>query len=131
MTLSGRTAIVTGAGGTGCGRAISLRLGAHVIVSETNVSGGEETVQLIKASGNSAEFREADIRREGDVRKLVSLAHGDLGLPVNNASGSFSHRFDMDHWSTPQCPPGRRPCPDLSEPRGLRAASWAVGTSKE
>ena len=44
MILKGRTALVTGSGGTGCGRAIALRLvteGALVVVSDINIAGGK------------------------------------------------------------------------------------------
>ena len=42
MTLDGRTAIVTGSGGSGCGRAIALRLaaeGMRVVVSDIDEAG--------------------------------------------------------------------------------------------
>ena len=43
--------IVTGAGGTGCGRAIAQRFagrGAAVVVSDINEAGGHDTVRLIE-----------------------------------------------------------------------------------
>jgi NAD(P)-dependent dehydrogenase (short-subunit alcohol dehydrogenase family) len=104
MILKGRTALVTGSGGTGCGRTIALRLageGASVVVSDINTDGGEETVRLIQASGGQAIFYHADIREEAQARELVTFAanaFGALGVLVNNATAPFSHGYDMDHW---------------------------------
>jgi NAD(P)-dependent dehydrogenase (short-subunit alcohol dehydrogenase family) len=104
MVLKGRTAIVTGSGGTGCGRAIALRLakeGASVVVSDTNVAGGEETLHLIQSSGGRAVFCRADVRQEAEVRDLLAFAAKQPGIPgvlVNNASAPFSHGYELDHW---------------------------------
>jgi NAD(P)-dependent dehydrogenase (short-subunit alcohol dehydrogenase family) len=104
MILKGRTALVTGSGGTGCGRTIALRLageGASVVVSDINTHGGEETVRLIRTSGGQASFYAADIREEAQIRKLVAFAaneFGAFGVLVNNATAPFSHGYDMDHW---------------------------------
>ena len=106
MHLAGRSAIVTGSGGTGCGRAIALRLageGAMVIVSDTNMAGGEETLRLIESSGGRAAFHAADMRQESQVRDLVAFAanqFGPLGLLVNNATAPFAHGYEMEHWLT-------------------------------
>jgi NAD(P)-dependent dehydrogenase (short-subunit alcohol dehydrogenase family) len=104
MQLQGRTAIVTGSGGAGCGRSIALRLaaeGALVVVSDTNIVGGEETVRLIEEIGGRAAFRSADVRQEAHVRDLVSFAgneFGPLSVLVNNASAAFAHGYDMTNW---------------------------------
>jgi hypothetical protein len=104
MVLKGRTALVTGSGGTGSGQAIALHLAAQsamVVVSDTNVAGGEETLRLIQAAGGRAAFYHADVRQEAQVRDLVSFAtneFGPLGVLVNNASAPFSHGYNMDHW---------------------------------
>ena len=106
MILQGRSAIVTGSGGTGCGRAIALRFageGATVIVSDTDIAGGEETLRLIEASGGRAVFRAADMRQEAQVRDLVAFAAGEfgpLGALVNNATAPFAHGYEMEHWLT-------------------------------
>jgi NAD(P)-dependent dehydrogenase (short-subunit alcohol dehydrogenase family) len=106
MILQGRTAIVTGSGGTGCGRAIAMRLaaeGARVVVSDTNTAGGKETARLVEVVGGRAAFRPADVRREAEMRDLVAFAgseFGPLALLVNNATAAFSHGYEMDHWLT-------------------------------
>jgi NAD(P)-dependent dehydrogenase (short-subunit alcohol dehydrogenase family) len=57
VTDERRVAIVTGAGGTGCGRAIAVRFslaGAAVIVSDVEEAGGRETMRLIEDCGGRA-----------------------------------------------------------------------------
>src|SRR5262249_57475802 len=87
-----RAVIVTGAGGTGCGRAIAARFaadGAIVVVSDINEAGGEETVRLIERSGGRAAFFRADVRNESQARDLISFAEDTIGgimVLVNNAS---------------------------------------------
>ncbi len=104
MLLNGNTALVTGSGGTGCGRAIALRLareGASVVVSDINGPGGEETARFIQTSGGRAVFRRADVRQESDVSDLLAFAAGEFGplrVLVNNASAAFAHGHDMSRW---------------------------------
>src|SRR5580698_9865237 len=104
MTLDGRVAIVTGSGGTGCGRAIALRLAAEgmkVVVSDIDTTGGEETLRLIEAAGGRAAFCRADVRQEAQIRGLVTFAvdeFGPLGLLVNNATAPFRHGYEMNDW---------------------------------
>ncbi|MGL3150190.1 SDR family NAD(P)-dependent oxidoreductase [Microbacterium sp. A196] len=72
--LSGRTAIVTGAG-TGIGRAIAemyAREGARVVVTCRTVVSGQETVELIRIAGGQAHFVRADVSKEDEVRDLVA-----------------------------------------------------------
>src|SRR5215471_21660108 len=103
MTPDTRAAIVTGAGGGGCGRAISARFaaaGRPVVVSDIDEAGGRETVRLIEESGGRAAFYRADVRNESQVRDLVAFAEttfGGVGLLVNNASSP--HGGDaIDSW---------------------------------
>ncbi|PWT86794.1 MAG: short-chain dehydrogenase [Blastocatellia bacterium] len=87
-----RVVVVTGAGGTGCGRAIAARFalrGDTVVVSDINEVGGDETVRLIERAGGRAAFFRADVRRESDARALASFAEttfGGLHVLINNAS---------------------------------------------
>ena len=87
-----RPAIVTGAGGTGCGRAVAMRFaraGAAVVVSDINDEGAHETARLIQRDGGRAAFFHADVRQESQARDLVSFAEktfGAVGVLVNNAS---------------------------------------------
>src|ERR1700687_1965730 len=87
-----RVVIVTGAGSTGCGRAIAARfaaVGAAVIVSDIKEDGGNDTVLMIERGGGRAAFFPADVRKESQVRDLVSFAEATFGgvtVLVNNTS---------------------------------------------
>ena len=89
--LSGKTALVTGAG-RGIGKAIALKLaslGATVVV---NYSGSkekaEETVAEIVAAGGSAEAMQCDVsdfKACEELAKAVVAKYGRLDILVNNA----------------------------------------------
>src|SRR5262245_1486664 len=91
-TSDQRAVVVTGAGGSGCGRAIASKfaeLGARVVVSDMNEAGGESTVRLIRDAGGQAVFFRADVRSESECADLVSFAEttfGGVRVLVNNAS---------------------------------------------
>src|SRR5262249_20282972 len=99
------TAIVTGAGGTGCGRAIARRLahdGCAVVVSDTNEPGGLETVHLIESAGGRAIFWRADVRDEAQVRRLIESAvsaFGALSILINNASAPHPTAEGIAGWT--------------------------------
>jgi len=90
--MSGQTVIVTGAGGSGCGRSISARFaagGAAIVVSDIDEAGGRETVRLVERDGGRAAFFPADVRRAEQVHDLVAFAErtfGAIDVLVNNAS---------------------------------------------
>jgi NAD(P)-dependent dehydrogenase (short-subunit alcohol dehydrogenase family) len=92
VLMSDGAVIVTGAGGTGCGRAIAARFaagGAPVVVGDINEPGGHETVRLIETAGGRAAFFPADVRKESETRALVSFAEsafGSVRVLINNAS---------------------------------------------
>jgi NAD(P)-dependent dehydrogenase (short-subunit alcohol dehydrogenase family) len=87
--LEGRVAIVTG-GARGLGRAHALLLaaeGAQVVVND--ISGAEDVVREIEASGGQAVAAAGDVADWDDGRRLVSAAvdaFGDLHVLVNNAA---------------------------------------------
>ncbi|HWF86386.1 MAG TPA: SDR family oxidoreductase [Vicinamibacterales bacterium] len=97
--------VVTGAGGTGCGRAIAARFareGAAVVVSDINEGRGLESVRRIEAQGGLAVFCRADVREEPQVRGLLAFAErtfGGVGVLVNNASAPFRPGEPLDHWA--------------------------------
>ncbi|WP_435099196.1 SDR family NAD(P)-dependent oxidoreductase [Halarchaeum sp. P4] len=88
--LSGKTALVTGAG-SGIGRASAERLaaeGANVVVADITVDAGRETVDRIEAAGGEATFVEVDVSDTDSVERMVDVAvetYGDLDLAHNNA----------------------------------------------
>jgi NAD(P)-dependent dehydrogenase (short-subunit alcohol dehydrogenase family) len=105
MNVNGKTVIVTGSGGPGCGRAIALRFarkGANVVVTDINDEAGRETRAEIERAGGRCAYRHADVRREDDVRSLVEFAErtfGNLAVLVNNASGpDFSPIGALERW---------------------------------
>jgi 3-oxoacyl-[acyl-carrier protein] reductase len=98
-------AIVTGAGGTGCGRAIAVRLAADqcpVVVADVKDEGGRETVRLIENNRGRALFCRTDVREEPQVRHLIETserAFGAVSLLVNNASGpEFRPDEPLERW---------------------------------
>lgn len=84
-----RTAVVTGAA-AGIGRATAERLaseGAHVVVTDVDREGGEETVARIENGGGNSEFRELDVTDAAAFETCVEGVAADHGLDVlvNNA----------------------------------------------
>jgi len=106
MPQKGRVVIVTGAGGTGCGRSIALRFamdGAAVIVSDMDEEGGRNTVRLIEENKGRGAFFQADVRDDPQVQQLVSFAEkefGRLDVLVNNASAPHGDT-DIESWWDP------------------------------
>jgi len=92
MNVDGRVAIVTG-GGTGVGRATSMRLaelGCAVVVNyNRSREEAEETVAGIMAQGGRALAVAADVAVDDDCRRLVATTLGQFGqldILVNNAA---------------------------------------------
>ncbi len=88
--LNGKVAIITG-GASGMGKAAALlfaRAGAHVVLADLNVAGGEEVARLASETGNEALFQRTDVSNEADVAALVARAtkrFGRLDIMFNNA----------------------------------------------
>src|SRR5579864_8253803 len=82
--------LITGAL-TGIGRATVLafaREGARIVVSGRRDEAGQALVKELRGLGVEAEFVNADVRREEDVRNLVNRTierFGRLDVAVNNA----------------------------------------------
>lgn len=99
MRLSGRVAIVTGAG-RGIGRAIAKGLaaaGAAVLVNYSRSSAeAEEATRDIVAAGGRAVAAQADVKELASHEGLISTAldrFGRLDILVNNAGIEFREPF--------------------------------------
>jgi glucose 1-dehydrogenase len=91
MTLSGKTAIVTG-GNSGIGKAIVLALadqGANVVIDYiSHPEATEELERQVAALGDKVIGVDADVSKLADLERLVSAAvdaFGRLDVMVNNA----------------------------------------------
>jgi 3-oxoacyl-[acyl-carrier protein] reductase len=90
LTLTGKTAIVTGAA-RGIGRALSWGLakaGAAVVVADIDERGGESTATEIRSTGGRVVFAQADLRNEDEILSLVDTAitaFSRLDIVINNA----------------------------------------------
>src|SRR3954469_3469264 len=84
-TLDQRAVLITG-GGSGLGRAISLRLaagGAHSIVADIDSDGAEETVRLVSKAGGSASSLRLDVTDPTNVAEAI-----------DDTARRFGERFD-------------------------------------
>ena len=98
MRLSGKIAIVTGAG-SGFGRGIASRFaqeGARVVVNDIDRANGEATVAAI---GAAARFCPGDVSKDADVARLVAFtleSFGGLDVVVNNAGTTHRNQPMLD-----------------------------------
>jgi NAD(P)-dependent dehydrogenase (short-subunit alcohol dehydrogenase family) len=82
--------LITG-GLTGIGRSAAVafaKKGANVVVAGRRDEAGEALVKELRSLGSEAEFINADVRKEDDVRALVDKTvarFGRLDIAVNNA----------------------------------------------
>ena len=89
--MSNSVVLITG-GLTGIGRATAVafaRNGAKVVVAGRRDEVGKALVNELRALGSEAEFINADVRKEEDVRNMVDKTvarFGRLDVAVNNAA---------------------------------------------
>ena len=110
--LTGKVAIVTGAGsqgeGIGTGKAISFlfaREGAKVCLVDRERARAEEALRMIESAGGAAFVSAADITSEADCARIVATTmerFGKLDILVNNvgisSGGGPLDAFSMDTW---------------------------------
>jgi NAD(P)-dependent dehydrogenase (short-subunit alcohol dehydrogenase family) len=88
--MSSSVVLITGAL-TGIGRAAArsfAKTGHRVVVSGRKPDAGQALVSELRSLGTEAEFIQADVRKEDDVRRLVDRTierFGRLDIAVNNA----------------------------------------------
>jgi len=88
--MSNPVVLITG-GLTGIGRAATIafaKKGANVVVAGRRDEAGKALVKELRSFGSEAEFINADVRKEDDVRALVDKTvarFGRLDVAVNNA----------------------------------------------
>lgn len=92
MRLDGKVCLVTGSG-RGIGRATAIEMALQgagaVIVSDIDDEAGEETVELVRAEGATAEYHRCDVSDAGQVRGMMEWAgerFGSLDVLHNNAA---------------------------------------------
>jgi NAD(P)-dependent dehydrogenase (short-subunit alcohol dehydrogenase family) len=89
--MSTQVVLITG-GITGIGRAAAIafaKKGSKVVVAGRRDDAGKALVKELRALGSEAEFINADVRKEDDVRAMVDKTiarFGRLDVAVNNAA---------------------------------------------
>lgn len=92
LDLSGKVAIVTGAGGDGIGAAYATALasaGASLVIADMNAVGAEQVAASLRDAGHQASAVTVDIRDSDQTAAMVAFAQtsfGGLDIIVNNAA---------------------------------------------
>jgi NAD(P)-dependent dehydrogenase (short-subunit alcohol dehydrogenase family) len=93
-----KVAIITGAS-SGIGRAAAIafgKAGAKVVVVARREDKGQETVQLVQATGSKAVFVQTDLTKASDVEAMVKKTletYGRLDYAFNNAGSGTSGKI--------------------------------------
>lgn len=92
----GQIIVVTGAaGGLGRGYAMGFaREGGHVVVADIDLSGVQQTADLIRDAGGTAEAIFVDMGDEASIRDLaraVREKHPVIDVLINNAGIAYGH----------------------------------------
>ena len=88
--FQGKVVLVTG-GGSGIGRAIALAFAqdrARVVVTDVDITNGEETAHAVTEDGGEAIFLQADVGNREQVKSMIDKVvntYGRLDCACNNA----------------------------------------------
>lgn len=88
--FSGRIALITG-GASGIGRATALKFaeqGAHVVILDTNLAGGERAAAMVREKGTEALYIPGDVSKSDDVESAVQKTvdrFGHVDIACNSA----------------------------------------------
>ncbi|MGE7824222.1 SDR family NAD(P)-dependent oxidoreductase [Paenibacillus sp. NPDC093718] len=98
MKFQDKTVVITGsAHGIGRGLAEAYALsGARVILSDVREEQGNQAANALKEQGLNAVFVPCDVRKEEDIKRLMSQAvqyAGTIDILINNAG--------ISHWKSP------------------------------
>lgn len=93
--LAGKVAIVTGTGGSGCGRAAALlfaREGAHVVGCDLDAAGAAATLAAVRAAGGEmTSLHACDLSDPAQAAALAAhaiAAYGRIDVVFNNAGNA-------------------------------------------
>src|SRR5260370_38234752 len=118
--LTGKTAVVAGAGsigrGWGNGKATAVmfaREGAQVFCVDRNGAAAEETAKIIASEGGKATAFTADVSRAADVEAMV--AHASRPLAASTCSTTMSASRRQETGSRVRKPIGTACSPQISE----------------
>ncbi|WP_274653437.1 SDR family NAD(P)-dependent oxidoreductase [Paenibacillus humicola] len=102
MSLSGKIAVVTGAG-TGIGKGVAIELarrGAKVAVSyNSSDAGAKDTQEQIAGLGGESMIVKANAAHKAEIDAMVSevaARYGGIDILVNNAALQLNQNFDYD-----------------------------------
>ncbi len=107
MRLSGKVALVTGAG-SGIGRATALafaREGADILVNDLHTESARKVAAEVKSFGRNSLSVQADVSDSPAVEKMIRQARDEFGkvdILINNAGhghGSPFHEMNPEDWN--------------------------------